>query len=293
MGYSNEVAFALAQMEFSSDEQHDAFLDSFVTRWGGLTPAAFIRALREGIAEEPEWSRHFSLFALGASPDPDNRAIAGSYLESRDPKERWVAAIALGAHMAADPRVFGALQQMLTEFLPDVLRAAPWGGGDRFFEMYRGWAPRLLGESANRTSVPSLRSALVAVARLLGQDASASDADMPHNDTHVSTNYWEQYQDNIVYALGRLTAFGALTGLPVSPSRLYLWAVHLTLGAMHGRFVMRDLLQWRAANSLPQEVLNELANEFGWDEAQQRIVSTNYLSTKLSRLFVAIGAFGS
>jgi hypothetical protein len=70
-------------------------------------------------------------------------------------------------------------------------------------------------------------------------------------------------QDKVVYALGRLKALGALTGLHGGEDRIDLWRVHLVMGYLHGYHPIARLVFFNQMPALAAELRRVLANVFG------------------------------
>lgn len=289
--YPDHVEFALARLGFPDDDEEDAFITDFRRRWGGFTLEAFLKVLAETIhdGENQARDRLFTLFAAGALSGEQGEAAAQHvlpYLESADGRERWAAAIGRGAQ--GDQRVVPTLCTMLTEYLPEQLPislthdSTYYRSGEGFYEFYREWAPWLLGELGNRKAVPDLREALQRVGVLLGsvtqkllkQDSEGVDA--------TARNIF-RYETALVYTLGRLHAYGALSGMEVMALHSPLWTIHLVLGGLHKRFAPMDMVRWIRQPLLPTEVATFLTEEFGWLPFQQEEAFVRYVKSILMR----------
>jgi hypothetical protein len=242
----------------ASPPESEEYLDELTYYWGGVDQGSMLRALAEG----DERDRLFALHALGyLGTDEAHRQLL-AHLESERPLERWASAIGLGR--MREERALPALVKMLTEFLPpdQEYRASPYYRGWRFF------APLILGAWGKPEAIPGLRGALRAA---MGVESALP---APPDESARYTSYseredWVRYQDELVYALGRLDAFGALTGVEGTEARLDLWRVHLVMGHLHGRYAIAGIELWREHPQLAQEVTRLLERLFGLDSEER------------------------
>ena len=120
--------------------------------------------------------------------------------------------------------------------------------------------------------VPALRQALDTAWRLEQVDSI--------DRKHV----WHDYQDELVYALGRLEAFGALAGFSVPDARLQFWMVLLACGSLQARNRYGDLLtQVQINEPLKKEIAQVLEQRFGVPAGEQAASIDSYAQTYFDR----------
>jgi hypothetical protein len=232
-------------------------MEAFKERWGGLTQEAFITALPKGTAEE----KALALLALSYSDVPQAQTILSEHLEASEPLERWASALGLGEKK--DERALPVLIALLEEFLPPRMHPLEREGGRYHF--WRIKAAALLGAWGRGDLAPVLRHALEKVWRI----EQADQVDRRH--------VWHSYQDELVYALGRLEAFGALTGFSLPPSRLHRWLVLLACGSIQAREHYGDLLtQLQVNQELKEKVAQVLEQRFGFSKEEQQSALEHY-----------------
>ena len=96
---------------------------------------------------------------------------------------------------------------------------------------------------------------------------------------------WHPYQDELVYSLGELSSFGALTGLSLPSIRLHLWMVTLTCGSLQARTRYGDLLtQLQMNQTLQQEVAQVLEQQFGLMAHEQSHYIDSYADAYFARM---------
>jgi PBS lyase HEAT-like repeat len=274
--YPEYVKFALSCIDFADEEEQEEFINSFLGHWGDFSLDAFGRVLRQSdeIDEEKEWERLFVLFGAGHAKDAQGVTLILPYLESTRPKERWASAISMG--VSGDRRAVPTLCVMLTEFLPTSLsekqKPSP---DDWFFFKYRGWAPSLLGQMGDQRAVPALRQACVYLVALLDQDTGS-----PYNvfgkDVSPFVRSALLFEATILYALGRLNAFGALAGIAGAKPYLLNWSVQMVMGAMHGNYSWETLLEWSFRPEFLQALRDNLDAWFGWTVEEREQAITYY-----------------
>ena len=271
--YPEYVEFALSFIDFADEEEQEEFIASFLRHWGDFSLDSFGRVLRQAddIDEDKEWERLFVLFGAGHTKDAQGVPLVLPYLESTRPKERWASAISMGA--SGDRRAVPTLCDMLTEFLPtslsDEQKSSP---DDWFFFKYRGWAPSLLGQMGDHRAVPALRQACVHLAALLDQD-NLSPYNVFGKDVSPFVRSAVFFEATILYALGRLRAFGTLAGIPAAKPYLLTWSVQMAMGAMHGNYSWETLLEWSFRPEFLQVLRDNLDAWFGWtvEEREQAL----------------------
>lgn len=224
---------------------------AFTQRWGGFSEETLTRALTAGTPEE----QTLAIFALAQSEDRQVDELLHARLTSSEPMERWASAIALGKRRAK--RALPVLTALLGECLPPHMHPLEREGG-----LYHAWRLKvaaLFGEWGLRDQVPVLRHALLRAWEL-------EQAEQPET-CHI----WHPYQDELVYALGRLEAFGVLIGMAIPKRRQRLWAVLLACGSLQARRRYGDLLTHVQINeTLKMEIAQVLAQRFGLLEDEQK-----------------------
>ncbi len=213
--YPMHISAALASMGPPDDEEAEIYLSAFIAGWESYDLPSLLRALQEG----EEFDRLFALWALAATHTPEARDALLLLLESTHPLERWASALAL-AKEYHDKRALPMLGRMLSEMLPPstdkhqlALLNMEYHASDYYF-LWRREIPDLLGDWGDAASVPALRAALQAALRV----ELALDDLMRLHDERVdgilgSRHDWTDFEDQVVYALGRLGGFGALAGI--------------------------------------------------------------------------------
>jgi hypothetical protein len=217
---------------------------AFTQRWGSFSDETFVRALTAGTPEE----KTLAIFALARSDHARVDELLHACVKSNKPMERWASVLALGERR--DEHVLPLLAALLDEFLPPQMHPLEREGG-----LYHAWRLKvasLLGEWGHTDQVPILRLALIRAWEL-------EQAEPPE------TRYiWHPYQDELIYALGRLEAFGVLTHLTLPKERQQLWMVLLACGSLQARQHYGDLLtQIQINQTLKMEVAQALERRFG------------------------------
>jgi hypothetical protein len=245
--------------------QYEQALDSFAQRWGGLDVEAFTHALEKGSSEE----KALALFALSYSDAPQAQTALYAHLEASEPMERWASALCLGERK--DERGLPVLTSLLEEFLPPRMHPLEREGG--LYHFWRMKAASLLGEWERSDLAPILRHALDKAWRI----EQADQADRKH--------VWHSYQDELVYALGRLEAFGALAGFSLPIPRLQVWIVLLSCGSLQARMHYGDLLtQMQMNQELKEKVAKVLEQRFGLSAEEQTSYIENYADAYFRRM---------
>jgi hypothetical protein len=97
-------------------------------------------------------------------------------------------------------------------------------------------------------------------------------------------NVWHDYQDELVYALGRLEAFGALIGFSLPAPRLQFWVVLLACGSLQAQSRYGDLLKQVQINAtLKEEIAQMLEQRFGVPPEKQAAYIDSYAQTYFDR----------
>ncbi len=253
---------AFRAVYYGGDSERD--IDTFAQRWHGLEAEAFLRAFESGTPEE----KAVALFALSYSNHPNAQAILSTALESVEPMERWASALSLAERK--DERVLPVLLSFFKEMLPPRMHPLERKGG--LYHYWRIRAAFLLGEWGRKDLVPALREAFDTAWKL--EQADIIDR------KHV----WHDYQDELVYALGRLEAFGALVGFSLPVPRLQLWVVLLACGSLQARSRYGNLLtQVQINQTLREEIARVLEQRFGVPPEQQTAYIDSYAQTYFDR----------
>lgn len=245
----------------------EEFYEEFVQRWQGISEEQLIRAARE--YDGGGLDRWFALLALGALPTPAAHETLLAFLESSDTEERVLSALGLarmGDH-AALPTLLAYVEGFQPVQVPR--ETAP------FANYWFTPVIRTLGQLGHPRAVPALRRAL-SVAVEIEQGASDSPPEVQEVDgerrlIHIGSRRdgWQEVQNTIVYALGRLGASGALTGLPRTQEYLDDWRIHLIMGSLHDKYRFRILDKAREAPELHADVEQLLERWFGLDEDER------------------------
>jgi hypothetical protein len=239
-------------------------IDAFAQRWNGLEPEAFTRALESGTPEE----KALALFALSSSHSPNAQVMLYAALESLEPMEQWASALCLGE--SKDEQALPMLLSCFEELLPPRMHPLEREGG-----LYHSWRIRaayLLGKWGRKDLIPALRQALDKAWRL------------EQADTIDRKHVWHDYQDELVYALRRLEAFGTLVGFSVPLPRLQFWVVILACGSLQAQSRYGDLLTHVQINeTLKQEIAQVLEERFGVPAEKQRAYIDSYAQTYFDR----------
>ena len=202
---------ALGQVDVLDTSREEKSIQEFVDKWGGSTPAHFLKALREGDRDEQQ----LAAFALGETRSAWARHILIPYLEHGDAEVRWAAALMLG--QMREEAAFPVLLHMLQEFLP------PHGFVSYdWFDVQHRQVASILGSWGKREAIPALHETL---AQLWEVEQRRS----PEEDIQL----WWQYEDALAYALGQLEAFDALDGLQLPLPRRRLWSVNMVMGYLN------------------------------------------------------------
>src|SRR5579859_5780665 len=237
---------------------YDEEVKAFERRWGGLDLDTFVRVLTEGEKEE----QLIALFALGYAAEPRSRDLLLPFLHSPDPQERWASALGLGK--MREEQALPVLTKMLTEFLPTPYH--PFTGWEEYpYDYWRLEVASVLGAWQDPSLVPALRQAFVHIWEVTQKP--------PPDDKQM----WFRYQDELASVLGKLGAFGALTGLTLPDYGLRVAAVYLACGHLDARARYGHLLMELQVNeTLKAEVAAVLAQRFGLSEEERSYYISMY-----------------
>lgn len=260
--YPDYIDRAFSTVYYGGDSERK--IEAFAQLWNGLEAEAFLRAFESGTPEE----QAVALFALSYSHHPSAQALLSTALESINPMEQWVAALCLAE--SKDERAIPLLLSFFQEMLPPLMHPFSQEGG--LYHYWRIKAAFLLGEWGRKDLVPALREAFETAWKL--EQADIIDR------KHV----WHDYQDALVYALGRLEAFGALVGFSLPAPRLQLWVVFLTCGSLQAQSRYGDLLtQVQLNETLREEIAQVLEQRFGIPAEKQVAYIDSYAQTYFDR----------
>ena len=160
---------------------------------------------------------------------------------------------------------------MLDELLPPELHPLEREGG--LYHFWRMKAVALLGEWEQSDLAPVLRQAL------------AKGWEFEQDEQGKRKQVWHAYQDELVYALGRVGAFGAFSELTISPSRLRLWLIVVCCGSLQARTRYGDLLtQLQINQELKDEVAHTLQHRFGLSAKEQNEYIDAYTDEYFARM---------
>jgi hypothetical protein len=224
------------------DTDVETFMSKFAFRWGGLSTDAFKRTLQQGDAGE----RLFALFALGDLALLDGERLLIPFLDSPVRKERWASAISLGK--LKNEQAFPSLLELLVEKLdyhPPSLTAGE-KPHDPFLK--QAWEKELDHKDAeyvweyhwcllHRLNIPLLLGswgdarAIPALVQTFQQSLALEFHATYPNNLHIFSHEWHQFQDRLVYALGKLGAWHALDALDLPPKRMHIAQRYLVFGS--------------------------------------------------------------
>ncbi len=240
---------------------------SFVTRWGGLDDATFVRVLHEGRGRD----RLVAIFALGHNPAVHAADLLVPFLESTDQLERCAAAVMLG--LRRDVRTFPVLVEYLLHEPPRdeqgpylfVPEASIW------YESYRRRIAALLATWGPEWFVPVLRQAFLR----LWQWEQEHGGNVYLYDTH----------DALLYALGRRGALAAVHGIELLVPRRRLAMLYLAAGSLRLAERFSDPTREMSFNqAVQQEIAVVLERHFALAEEEARTcVAAFYNDTDMRR----------
>lgn len=261
-----EYAFTSVEV-IGMDEQ---YINAFAERRGGLGLDAFVRALHEGSSRDQQ----VAVFALGSTRSQWARDLLLPFLSHEAPEVRWAAALMLGD--TREEAAFAPLIGMLQEFLASPPRADSW------FAFKLPYVASLLGSWRKEEAIPALRDALAKLWQIEQEIGEQEDFQT-----------WWHFQDALVYALGQLGAFDALTGLNISPPRLKLWQITLVMGYLNTKKVSQgfitDIFQGTGRTEEQAALLGLLSDllqqkmGFSKSEAEVAKLSESYLQEYFGR----------
>ena len=201
-----EYAFTAIEV-IGIDEEYTSV---FAKHWGGLGLDVFVRALREGSFRDQQ----VAAFALGWTRSRWTRDLLLPFISNEAPEVRWAASLMLGE--MHEEAAFPALVGMLQEFLPSLPLMESW------FAFKQPYVAHLLGSWGKEEAILALRDTLAKLWQIEQETGEQEDFQT-----------WWHYQDALVYALGQLGAFDALTGLTIALPRIRLWQVTMVMGYLN------------------------------------------------------------
>lgn len=251
-----DLAFTAAYRAGYQDKDREAFRE----QWGGLDLETFERVIKEGTGDD----KVVAIAAFGYAKAPQARSLLLPLLQSPVRTERWESAIALGRlHQG---QALPVLHQCLQEARSAPSEAEAFSDENIWLDDSRAEISSLLGDWGQLSSIPVLRSAL----KETWEWEQRFLAGLPSDRELVMLAPWEAYEYELAYALGRLGAFGALTGLVFSPSRTRILTVYMAMGHLQLRKKERDLFTSIAMKKTTQEDVGKvLEQRFGLSEAEQ------------------------
>jgi hypothetical protein len=245
--------------------QYEEQLEAFAQRWGNFDLQTLMHVLKVGTDEE----KVLALLALGYSNVPQGRATLLPYLQSAKPMERWASALCLGE--MREEQAFPILVQTLNEFLPPQMHPLEREGG--LYNFWRIKAVSLLAAWGRNKVVPVLRQALV------------KGWEFEQVEQNKRKQIWHPYQDELVYALGQLGAFGVLSDISFPSAPLHLWIVTLACGSLQARTHYGDVLtQIQINQTLKDAVAQVLEQRFGLSTKEQVEYIDQYVDEYFARM---------
>lgn len=216
--WNNLPEFAKQAAKETNHEDPGQIINSFLNTWKGYTPDILQRVLLEGSGND----RVFTITALGLLDSSDHiEALILPFLQSKDEKERWAAAIALGRHK--HEQVFSLLQDLLVANIFDYEHFSLFD-----WQLYRRCTiALLLGAWGQPQAVVALRRAFYTCWDIEQQSDLA--AEPGRADDH--TQWWHFFEDHLAYALGQLGAWGAISTLGLSIAHLRVALIFMALGS--------------------------------------------------------------
>jgi len=248
------------------EHQSDQEMKEFIARWGGFDREALVRALAEGHGED----RLLAICLIGESGLPRVRTLLFPFLQSSNPKERWLNALYLGRKK--EKLALPVLITMLTEFFPSEQSPTPTTD--------LAWFDELRGSAVSTLLLWKEASVIVAFRQAFATSVRAEEylPDHPVRKRIVLLN-WYSYQDSLSYALGRRGAFGALLGIPLAPRRQRIALLEMAMGykQIEGRLVASEVeYGWEYEGPLRASMKAILAERFGLSHEEQEYYLDNY-----------------
>jgi hypothetical protein len=273
------VSRAAGRLGYDVDEPGwEARLTAFAHRWGGFDAQALLRALQR--ADGDEW--YFAVELLLASDFSIAVDEAAARLQSPDRLARWYCALYLGK--LGDRRGLPILNEMLVDAVPNATEYFARHGVDWRLEDARYSAATFIGELGEHSSSPFVRRALMEMLSIERNSPPPSRDQREQVLNKTLLDYIRTYEDKLIYSLGRLRAFGALTGVMIPDNRLGVWCVHLLLGSLHGQYDISGIASFEENAALVHRVNEMLQEIFGLDAVEQKQAVRDYDQTKFFML---------
>ena len=245
--------------------QPEQEMQEFIALWGGFDQETLVRVLTEGQGEH----RLLAICIIGESNLQQARALLLPFLQSIQPKERWLSAIYLGRRR--EELALPVLIIMLTEFLPCKEFSTPEEMS--WFAEYRGAVVSTLLLWNDTSLVAAFRHAFA-----VSVEAERYLPDHPVF-RRITLDYWYSYQDNLSYALGSKGAFGALMGIPISPLRQRIAMLKMIIGYKRveiRRGASELVFGWEENGELKSSMKAMLEQYFGLSEEEQNDYLNNH-----------------
>ena len=239
--------------------QPDREVKEFIARWGGFNKETLVRVLSEGQGED----RLLAICLIGASDFSQARTLLLPFLQSPEAKERWFSALYLGRKK--EKLALPVLITMLTEFFPSEEIPTPVTD--------LAWFDEVRGRAVSTLLLWKDASLVVAFRRAFATSVEAEHS-LPDHPVlrRIILLHWYSYQDGLSYALGRKGAFGALTGIPLSPPRQRIAILKMAIGyrQIEAHLIAGELeYGWEQEGELRTSVKAVLAQRFGLSEEEQ------------------------
>lgn len=249
-----EQGFEMMYGEFIPDEA----VEAFASRWGGLAPENWQRALLEGQGED----RLLALGVIGWSDFPQASSLLLPFLHSQQAKERWFSALGLGRMKQEAARPL--LVSMLTDSLPS--EQVPFLQAEQaWFDEERIRVALTLGLWDDPSFVPVFRQAYH-----LHVQAEQYLPDLP--GIFLLKQRWYLYQETLMRILGHWGALGVLAGMVLPPYHLRLAIINLALGYCQVAKRSEEsgaTYRWQDDAAFTQQLKGVLTQRFGIAEEEQ------------------------
>lgn len=291
MGPEACAEYAAHMLEYD-EAQRDEAVRHFVTCYGDLSVESAIRAHREGEGDE----RLFALYLIGCLGTQEAFEYLLTVINSGKEAEERASVICLANHRM--PQAVPLLIEFLKGPRGTELTPENWQDWlDASFAMSQGYVPVLLGRLGDPRAVPALREALVrtkmaidpvaANLRLRGISLEQGPEDEYSDQDHLvlaDAHLLGLYQDSIVYALGRLGALGALSGLALNTDEQRLWIIHLLMGHLHQKYPIVEIRRWEEMPTLHADLESVLERVVGLTATQRGYYLDLYQRRELSQI---------
>ena len=253
------VHIAAYAMGYDLDESDgEAKIIAFSERWQGLEAEGLLRAM--SMATGDDW--FFAIRLLIASGLSIAAEEAVFRLTSTDRLTRWYCALYLGG--LGDRRCIPVLQEILATSFPSPAVSFATRLAEYRYEDAKYGAAYILGELGEPSCAPSVWQALINTLKIERGRPPEPEDQRDKVIRSCTIRYLQDYQNTLVYTLGRIKAFGALWGLDVSEKQLAIWRIHLIMGSLHGQYKLAGAIFFRDAPApLLSHVSVTVQNVFG------------------------------